>query len=140
MADNLTAISVLLVFISVAFSLLMPKIWKELEWDIDKNIKENEAIMLRLKAVNNILYFKVIPFAISCLLIAYLLLPTTVDLANKSDISLWNFDLFNTLFIVIHVAIIIMTVVIVKAIIDLIKRRQKLLHLTNRQDYSAKPH
>ena len=126
MTNELAAMSIILVFVTVAFSLIIPSVWDELGNRIDNYEKSDDVKTRTLKAINSMLFLKVLPLAFSFLILGYILTPTTCSIIVKSDFDLWDFDLLNTLSVVINILIYIMTVVLVITFIKLLGRRKSL--------------
>jgi hypothetical protein len=104
MADILSAISVLLVFLTFLLN--------GLQKDVDELLearKPPEAQEEKLKQVNNtllkLLWLKAIPVCLVFAVIFYLLLPKAIDIVSKDQLSLWNFDTLSTLFVFIEIGV-----------------------------------
>jgi flagellar biosynthesis protein FlhB len=98
--DSFSAISVLLVFIIMLFTLRYPKIIADINKEIPRKekIKEREREKRRLKS----------SFIINCMpqtvllgITAYLFLPLSIYIIKNSQFSFWNFDFLITIFIFI---------------------------------------
>lgn len=120
MNNELSAISVLLVFITVAFNLVMPDVWDTLSGNYnpeDKGVREYQ-----LSTIHKQLWFKVLPLSVFCLLLAYLLTPKTISIIFECSFELFHFDLLNTLFLVICIVMYFMTALLLLALRQLIKK------------------
>ena len=101
MADLLSAISVLLVFLTI----LLNSIEKEVN-EILKTRKPPIVQEERRKAINHsllrVLLFKSLPITLTYFIIAYSLLPQAVHIILSSRFSFWQFDSLNTIFVFIE--------------------------------------
>ena len=92
MASELQALSVILVFISVAFSLVMPAAWEELNTSMTNYPKSDAAARSnKLSEVRGLWLFQVAPVTVLCLIVAYLCTPRAVSIACSSRLDLWEF-------------------------------------------------
>ena len=126
MGNELSAVSVLLVFVTVAFSLLMPSIWDEIGCRIDNFSITREVKGSKIKEINIMLYQKTLPLGIAVLALGWLLTPNTYSIITTSNFHLWNFDLLNTMFVLINISIYLMAAVVVGTFIRLLSRKSQL--------------
>jgi hypothetical protein len=109
MADLLSAISVLLVFLTF----LLNSIEKEVS-DILSTRKPEVAQTERLTRyksdLKRIFYLKTLPISIIYLITFYILLPDTVKIISISTLNIWDFDELKTLFVFIELGILGLTI------------------------------
>ena len=116
MADLLSAISVLLVFLTFLFN----SIEKEVSAKIALR-KPDQAQKEARRQFNNellkLLFLKILPINTIYAVIFYALLPKTVHLITTSNFSLWQFDPFNTIYVFIELGFLGLTIyAMIKAI------------------------
>ena len=81
---------------------------------------------LKIKEINNMLYQKTLPLGIAILVLGWLLTPNTYSIISTSNLDLWDFDLLNTMFVLINISIYLMAAVLVVTFIRLLIRRKRL--------------
>jgi hypothetical protein len=106
--DNiLTGISVLMIFLGLFVDLLHRESERILQQP--KPSKDEDHLQEETKRELAVLfYIKSVPLTLTMLLVSYLLLPTTVHTLSISRFSLVDFDVPNTIFIFINVAMIVL--------------------------------
>jgi flagellar biosynthesis protein FlhB len=124
MADTLSAISVLLVFLTFLFHLIENKVSAIIEEKKPDEAKTTEVKKYYYK-LNQTLFLKLIPITFIYLVAFYVLLPTTVNIIRNSTFSLWNFDALETLFVCIEAGLLGLTIYAIYRIIELIKKINK---------------
>jgi hypothetical protein len=100
MTDLLSAISVLLVFLTFLFN----GIEKEINEKLSLRKPDPEQQKARSKFNNELyrlLFLKTIPVTLIYLITFYCLLPTTIEIITKSNFSIWHFDALKTIFVFI---------------------------------------
>ena len=109
MSDLLSAISVLLVFLTF----LLQIVDKDISAVINKKNpfadKTNE-IKLFGRELYKVLFLKSIPITLIFLITAYSILPKTIFLMRNGRVDFWGFDTLNTLFIFIQCGVIGLTI------------------------------
>lgn len=116
MGDLLSAISVLLVFLTFLFN----SVEKEVSAKIALR-KPDQAQKEARRQFNNellkLLFLKILPINTIYAVIFYALLPKTVHLITTSNFSLWQFDPFNTIYVFIELGFLGLTIyAMIKAI------------------------
>jgi hypothetical protein len=125
MADLLSAISILLVFLTF----LLNSIEKEVSGILSKKKPESAQIdkLIRYKDdLKRIFFLKTLPISLIYLITFYILLPDTVKIISTSTINLWDFDELKTLFVFIELGILGLTIF---AILKAYKLFEKLREL-----------
>lgn len=133
MENELSAISIILVFVMVTFSFLMPIVKDELNYQIN-NFEVIEDIQTqRLEIINKMIFLKVLPLTFFCLFLTYLLTPTSIETTmNYTNHKLallhswWDFDLLTTLFVSINILIFLMFIALLIIFCKLLKRKKEL--------------
>ena len=100
MGDIFSAISIILVFATVSLDIFA----KESDNFITKQNpdKDKPTEQTDLKKEKNKLLFKLIVF--------WLLIPKSIEIIKDSEISLWNFDIVKTFYVIINFGILIFIV------------------------------
>lgn len=125
MSDILSAISVFLVFIGFILS----NINKTIEIILKKEKPtgaQKTALEKYRKEICNFLKFQLVPIQIVFAVTFYLLLPHTIKIITDSRLSVWNFDILNSLFICIEGGILLLACYIgfkIKEIMSLLKSK-----------------
>lgn len=121
MADLLTSISVLLVFLTFLFN----TIEKEVTEKIAKRKPETQQTKAR-KQFNNelwkLLFLRILPVTIIFIVTFYSLLPRAIQILTTSKFSFWNFDELNTIFIFIELGLLGLTIYASTKTFQLIKK------------------
>lgn len=121
MADLLSSISVLLVFLTFLFN----TIEKEVTEKIAKRKPETQQTEAR-KQFNNelwkLLFLRTLPVTIIFIITFYSLLPRAIQILTTSKFSFWNFDELNTIFIFIELGLLGLTIYASTKTIQLIKK------------------
>lgn len=102
--DSFSAISVMLVFVVMLFSLRYPIIIKDMDMEIPEieKTKKRERERKRLK---HSLVVNCVPQIAAFGIIAYLFLPLTINIINNTRLCIWNFDFIITVFMFVVVSI-----------------------------------
>ncbi len=97
--DIISSISVLLIFLALLFEYLRQSYRKVLHssFRLNEHEKAKKDIKWMLWTAAGV--------SIVFLFSTYLLLPTSIKIINSSSLELWNFEIFPTIFIVIHLGI-----------------------------------
>ncbi len=108
MGDIFSAISIILVFATVSLDIFAKEsdnfITKE-NPDKDKPTEQTD-----FKKEKNKLLFKLIGVLLFYLLLFWLLIPKSIEIIKDSEISLWNFDIVKTFYVIINFGILIFIV------------------------------
>jgi hypothetical protein len=124
MGEILSAISILLVFLTILLDLTS----KEVN-EIISQPKPDRNRTKELSAYNSktrkVLFGKVIPIILSYIVTAYILLPKTIDIFRRSEFKIWNFDTLLTLFVSIELGLIVLVTVSIYLALKLISKLKK---------------
>lgn len=109
MADLLSAISVLLIFITFLLNAI--------EKEVNENISQKKPPIAQAEARKNfnrgtlkLLLLKTLPVTIIFIATFYSLLPKSIRIITTSSISFWDFDELNTIFVFIETGLIGLTI------------------------------
>ena len=108
MGDIFSAISIILVFATVSLDIFA----KESDNFITKQNpdKDKPTEQADFKKEKNKLLFKLIGVLLFYLLLFWLLIPKSIEIIKDSEISLWNFDIVKTFYVIINFGILIFIV------------------------------
>lgn len=107
MSDILSAISVFLVFLSFILSNIDKKVEALLKKEKPTNAQKT-ALEKYKTEICHFLYFQLFPILIVFAVTFYLLLPHAIKIIVNSKLSLWDFDILNSLFISIESGVFIL--------------------------------
>lgn len=124
--NSMTAISLLLIFVTTLFSIKYEKIKEYSIEDIkvDKPKEKNRQKEKFKKA----LAFEWSPVIFLNLICAYLMLPSVIEIIKNSKFSYFNFDFIRTAFILIWIMLIIFSIFSIEIVIILISKIKKCNH------------
>ena len=119
MGEILSAVSVLLIFLTVLLSLIE----KNVETILSNRPPQDHADKMKKykKKIRNILYFKLIPIFLIYAIVFYVLIPSTIKIILNSAFSFWDFDALNTIFIFVEIGLFSLLIYSLIKIICLIK-------------------
>ena len=104
MLSDIVAISgLLLTLVTFLFNLAWPKITEALNQD--EAISRDSARKRCREKINKILYGTVLPIFFAFFVLFYINLPTAVKIISSSKIAFWNFDVDNTLYVMVVYAL-----------------------------------
>lgn len=108
MGDIFSAISIILVFATVSLDIFA----KESDNFITKKNpdKDKPTEQTDFKKEKNKLLFKLIGVLLFYLLLFWLLIPKSIEIIKDSEISIWNFDIVKTFYVIINFGILIFIV------------------------------
>jgi hypothetical protein len=105
MNDILSSLSIILVFVTVALDLFIREaieFQKQIPPDKEKkslvNEYRNQRIGILIKLYGTLIFYA---------LIFYLVLPKSIDIIKSSRLTFWDFDILNSFFILINIALLI---------------------------------
>ncbi|EML9902928.1 hypothetical protein RG393_001517 [Morganella morganii] len=102
--SDIVAISgLLLTLVTFLFNLAWPKITEALNQD-EATSGKNARKRCREK-INKILYGTVLPIFVAFFILFYINLPTTVKIISSSQIVFWDFNVDNTLYVMVVYAL-----------------------------------
>lgn len=101
--DIVSVSGLLLTLVTFLFNLAWPKITNSLNQD--ESISGENARKRCRDKIKRTLYGTVLPIFISFFVLFYINLPSAVNIFLISHISLWNFDVDNTLYIMVVFAL-----------------------------------
>jgi hypothetical protein len=93
------AISVLLVFVTVLFSIRYPEINKVIEEELE--IRKPKALKSQKEKIIKTIIFKWLPVVLLNLIVVYVTTPLAVKIIKHSSFAIFNFDFLRTSFILI---------------------------------------
>ena len=125
MGDALSAIGLLLVFAG-AFTDMMERSVQNLLNTDKPSGEEKDASKRLIGDFRQAIYARSIPLTTSMTVVCYLLLPETVSILRASELSVWNFDLANTLYVCIHIGVVTFTFITYTQLVRLVKRLRKI--------------
>lgn len=118
--NSMTAISLLLIFVTTIFSMKYEKIKKCTAEDIEEDQPmEKKRQKERFKKA---LFFEWLPVIFLNLICVYLMLPSVIKIIKNSYFSFFNFDFIRTAFILIWIMLIIFSIFSIKIAIILISK------------------
>lgn len=121
MADLLSAVSVLLVFLTFLFN----GIEKEVSEQLAKRKPTGAQVEARRqfqKETLKLLLLKTFPVTIIFIVTFYSLLPTALHILTTSRIALWSFNELNTIFVFIEIGLFGLTVFAIIKLVQLIRK------------------
>ncbi len=121
MENNLlSALSLIIVFQTVAFGIFH----NEAEAFVRKSKPSVDRVTERSKyeSERKNLLWKTTGLALSLLLMFYLLLPNTIEIYKTTQLSFWNFDLLETLLILIEIYLLLFLLLALLMILRIVKR------------------
>ncbi len=120
MGDIFSAISILLVFATVALDVFI----KDAQ-SFDKKDKPDADKQIDLKRYENeklAIIFKLTLVLSFYLIVFYLLLPKSIDIITKSDFCIWNFELIPTFYVFINFCLLVFIILTFRYMIKTIKK------------------
>ncbi|MGF1847394.1 hypothetical protein [Vibrio lentus] len=98
--NDVVAVSgLLLTLVTFLFNLAWPRISSAL--DIDENISGDKARKRGRESITYVAWLVVFPIFISFFALFYVNLPSAVEIISTSQLSLWNFDVDDTLYVMV---------------------------------------
>lgn len=126
MLSDIIAISgLLLTLVTFLFNLAWPNINKALNQD-EATTGEKAKKRCREK-INNILLGTVLPIFIAFFVLFYINLPAAIKIITTSEISLWNFDVDDTLYVMVVYALAAFVILNGSLLYKLFKKREKFM-------------
>jgi sterol desaturase/sphingolipid hydroxylase (fatty acid hydroxylase superfamily) len=125
LSNILSAISVILVFLTILFDFLCKEIYVLV--GKKKPLEKEDQYKRELLNDYNRTIFKNLMLSIAFLVLAFTLLPTTIVILQNSVFDIWRFDVLKTLFTFIYLFIVLFGVLSVKMNIRLLKRKKNVL-------------
>ena len=121
MADLLSAISVLLVFLTFLFNGIEKEV-SEKVFQRKPPASQADALKKFNAETLKLLLLKTLPVTIIFIVTFYSLLPRAVHILTTSKLTLWNFDELNTIFVFIETGLLGLTIFATSKAFDLIKK------------------
>jgi len=97
--DIIAVSGLLLTLTTFLFNLAWPKISSALE--LDESTSGDKAKKRNRYKINSTNWFVVFPIFIAFFMLFYINLPTVFEIMRTSTISLWNFDVDDTLYVMV---------------------------------------
>lgn len=98
-ANSFGALSVLLVFSTLIFSIRYPEILKDIEHVF--SIGKKQALSREKKTLMNNLIFKWFPVVIITFICAYVMMPLGIKILKTSYLNVFDFDMLRTTFVLV---------------------------------------
>lgn len=127
LSDILSATSIILVFIILAFDKLSTTVENILETSAPDIVKVTE--LTKYRKILKVTLFKTLVIFTMLLIILYIFFPTTWGILCNSHIDVWKFNLLNTLFVIIELCISAMTIYVGVLVYKIFRKRNKSFHL-----------
>lgn len=124
MSDIISISSLILTLLTFLFNLALPEITTTLEQD--DQIAGDHAKRRLQEKISKILYRKAMPMLISFFLIFYITLPKALEIMLSSKLTIWNFDMERTVYIMLVYALLAFTLLNAHLAYKLFQKRQKL--------------
>lgn len=121
MADLLSAISVLLVFLSFLLNGIEKNV-SEIALKRKPSVAQKEARKQFNNEVLKLLILKAIPVSAIFIITFYSLLPKTITILTTFQFSFWHFDELTTIFVFIEIGLLGLTLFAIAKVIQLIKK------------------
>jgi hypothetical protein len=121
MNDVLSAIGVILVFLTFLLGSIQTEISKILE-EKRPEVSQSAQVEIYKSKIRNTLYLKSLPISIVFAIISYLLIPSCVKIFKESCFDIWNFDVLNTIFIFVEIGLISMASFSIYKSVELAKK------------------
>ena len=121
MNDILSAIAVILVFLTFLLESIQIEISKILE---EKKPESSQIAKIKIyrSKIKNILLLKSLPISTTFFIVTYILIPSCVKIIANSHLDFWNFNVFNTIFIFVEIGLIGMTCFSIYKSVELVKK------------------
>jgi len=124
MADLLSSISVLLVFLTFLFN--------SIEKDVTEKINQRKpepAQTMKLRQYYNelwkLIFLRTLPVTLIFIVIFYSLLPRTIHIIITSEVAFWQFDELKTIFVFIEFGLLGLSIYATKQTIQLLKKARE---------------
>ncbi len=121
MADLLSSISVLLVFLTFLFNTIEKEVTEKIA-NRKPETQQTEAHKQFNNELWKLLFLRTLPVTIIFIVTFYSLLPRAIQILTTSKFSFWNFDELNTIFIFIEFGLLGLTIYASTKTIQLIKK------------------
>ena len=118
MSDIFSAISILLVFVTVAFDFFVKDSQSFIKKGLPDRDQETEVKAYTLK--KRIIIFKIVIVLIFYIILFWLLLPKSIQILDTSQIDLWDFNVLSTFYILINFCLIPFIGFSIKYLIEII--------------------
>ncbi len=125
MADILSAVSVLLIFLTFLLNVLEKQISEKIQSKPPEKAQIQKYKSYKEDIVK-LLLLKSFPLTLIFICTFYSLLPLSVQIISISSLNLWNFDELNTIFIFVEVGLFALMVISILKLFDLIKKISNL--------------
>lgn len=121
MGDLLSSISVLLVFLTFLLNGLQQQAEEILEIIKPGNDQKSKTDKIN-KKILMFFWIKCFPVSLTFGLVFYVLLPKAINIINASVFKIWNFDILDTVFILIEVGVIGLTIFAIYKSIQIVNK------------------
>lgn len=124
MSDIISIISLILTLLTFLFNLAWPDIKNTL--DQDDHINGSQAKQRQREKINKTIYLKAMPMLASFVLVFYTTLPKAVEIILSSKLTIWNFNIENTIYVMIVYSLLAFTLLNTHLIFRLFQKKQNL--------------
>ncbi|MEZ8296064.1 hypothetical protein [Vibrio splendidus] len=122
--NDIVAVSgLLLTLTTFLFNLAWPKISEAL--DLDESTSGERARIRCRKKISNTNWFIVFPILIAFFMLFYVNLPTAVEVMKTRTFTLWNFDVDDTLYVMVVFALLAFVIFNLALFIKLMLKQSK---------------
>lgn len=123
--NDVVAVSgLLLTLVTFLFNLAWPRISAAL--DIDENTSGEKARKRERKSITYVAWLVVFPIFISFFALFYVNFPSAVEIISTSRLSLWNFDVDDTLYVMVVWALLAFVIFNLFTFIRLLRKKSRL--------------
>jgi hypothetical protein len=121
--DIIAVSGLLLTLTTFLFNLAWPKISSALE--LDESTSGDKAKKRNRDKINSTNWFVVFPIFIAFFMLFYINLPTVFEIMRTSTISLWNFDVDDTLYVMVVWALLAFVIFNLSIFVKLLIKQRK---------------
>ncbi|HHX8270983.1 TPA: hypothetical protein ACVOYV_004212 [Vibrio diabolicus] len=123
--NDVVAVSgLLLTLVTFLFNLAWPRISAAL--DIDENTSGEKARKRERESITYVAWLVVFPIFISFFALFYVNLPSAVEIISTSQLTLWNFDVDDTLYVMVVWALLAFVIFNLFTFIRLLRKKNRL--------------
>ncbi|MGX1110968.1 hypothetical protein ACSSVW_000347 [Pseudoalteromonas sp. MBR-15] len=123
--NDVVAVSgLLLTLVTFLFNLAWPRISAAL--DIDENTSGGKARKRERESIAYVAWLVVFPIFISFFALFYVNLPSAVEIISTSQLTLWNFDVDDTLYVMVVWALLAFVIFNLFTFIRLLRKKNRL--------------
>ncbi|WP_429155821.1 hypothetical protein [Aeromonas veronii] len=124
LSDIVSVSSLLLTLVTFLFNLAWPRITAALE--VDEDLAGSKARARAKKTIINVVFLVVLPILISFFLLFYVNLPSAIKIISTSTLDLWDFNVDNTLYIMVVWALLAFVIINTSILTKLLLKIRRL--------------